>query len=347
VRSLLLGYDIGMRSRAPIFALLLIVGSFAFSPIAHAGIQFFGPIIPVAYNVCPASWGMLIDVINNIIQLAIIIVIVFIAPIMIAYAGFLYVVNPVNPSGIKKAKDLLINTVVGIVIALAGWMIVDAIMLALYNPETRLEGGKLGAWADLIGSRGMPPCIELKGSTKQTTSGVPITGISATGKLNLPPTDGSGAACNPAAVQAAAAAGGYNITPVQANTLACIARPESSCGSKILNYNWGKGSSAAGAFQVLLSTHSQCYENSACYTAVGLQSGAKLDCSSGFSGGNPKLDNEGKPLKVVQTCVSAAANLNCSTSAAACLLKQNGGNFSPWQKDVNSAKQTGCINSGG
>lgn len=148
-----------MRSRVSLFAMLFIVCSFALPLAAQAGgIPFFGPIIPQTGGqaVCAASWGMVIVVINNIISFALTIAIVFVAPIMIAYAGFLYVVNSVDPSGLSKAKGILTNTIVGIVISLAGWMIVAAIMAVLYNPTSV---GK--TWWEIIGSGGINPCIEL------------------------------------------------------------------------------------------------------------------------------------------------------------------------------------------
>lgn len=167
-------YDVSMRSRISLFAILFLAGSLALPMVAQAGgIPFFGPIIPQdgGQAVCPASWGMLITVINNIISFLITIAIVFVAPLMIAWAGFLYVVNPVSPDGIKKARSILTNTIVGIVIALAGWMIVDAIMAMLYNANASNErGGVLGTWSSLIGSGGLPPCIDLKGSVAPTVA---------------------------------------------------------------------------------------------------------------------------------------------------------------------------------
>lgn len=330
-----------MRSRVPLFAILLAAGSLALPVFAQAAIPFFGPIIPQAANqaVCPASWGLLVTVINNLISLLITMAIVFIAPLMIAWSGFLFVVNPVDPSGIAKAKDILKNTVVGIVVALAGWMIVDAIMVVLYNPSAESGVTKLGAWSSLITSGGVPPCLPQLGALpgaglKQAAT----TEVSATGALGAPPSGKLGTACDPAAIRAAVP----SLSPVQANIFACLAKPESSCGAVNLNYKWGKGSSAAGPFQVLLSTNSKCYENTACYAAAGISNGSKLNCASGFSGGNPI---PGSP--VVDLCTKAAANLNCSASAAACLLAQNGGSFSPWQSDKNSGAQTACINSGG
>lgn len=328
-----------MRSRTSLVALLLVVISFAVPTAAHAGIPFFGPIIGPETGLndprCALSWGALIIVINNIISLLITLAIVFVAPITIAYAGFLYVVNPVNPSGIQKAKGILLNTVVGIVIALAGYLIVAGIMAVLYHPNN----STWGAWTNIIYGSSNDTCIQLAGSLSQAGPGYFAPGIS-TGALNAPPSGKVGTACDPAAVLAGAAAGGYTLTATQANTLACIAAPESSCGKTLINYNWNNGSSAVGAFQVLLQTNASCYENTACYAAIGSLRGP-LNCVSGFSGGNPIPGSV-----VAQQCIQAASNLDCSASAAACLLQKNGGSFSPWQADVNSAKQTGCITSG-
>lgn len=174
-------YDTDMRSRVSLFALLLLISSFALPLVAYAAIPFFGPIVPDAANVCAAGWGMLMVVINNIISLLITLAIVFVAPLMIAYAGFLYVVNPVDPSGISKAKSILTNTVVGIIIALCGWLIVDAIMVVLYNPGADVPGGKIGVWSSLIGSGGILPCVDQKGSLSTDSLNQSITGVSATG----------------------------------------------------------------------------------------------------------------------------------------------------------------------
>src|SRR3989338_9348139 len=142
-----------MRSRISLFALILVAGSFALPLAAHAGgIPFFGPIIPDAVNRCAAGWGMLITVINNIISFLITLAIVFVAPLMIAYSGFLLVVSQGDSGKRTEARKILTNTVVGIVIALAGWLIVDAIMAVLYNRNASVPGTStvLGTWSQLI-----------------------------------------------------------------------------------------------------------------------------------------------------------------------------------------------------
>ena len=174
-----------MRFKVLFVALLL----FSCTPLfAHAGgIPFFGPIIPKESATCPASWGLVITVINNIITLLITLAIVFVAPLMIAYAGFLFVVNPVNSGGISQAKSILLNTVIGIAVALAGWLIVDAIMAVLYNPTA------VGStWSSLITSGGTTPCLQVAGSynpAKPVTPPVVVPPTIPTGPLrgfNIP-----------------------------------------------------------------------------------------------------------------------------------------------------------------
>lgn len=169
-------YYTTMRSRAPFF-LSVFLASFLLVPVlAHAGgVPFFGPIIPQEGNegTCPASWGMLIVVINNIISFSLTFAIVFVAPIMIAYAGFLYVIHPYDPSGMSKAKGILINTVAGISLALAAWMIVDAVMAVLYDSQNATE-----VWQGLISSKREPLCLPQAG----------ISGAPAVPALTVTPT---------------------------------------------------------------------------------------------------------------------------------------------------------------
>ncbi len=170
-----------MRSRA-LLAAAVLAGSLALPAAAYAAIPFFGPIIPAAHNVCPAGWGMLITVINNIIELALTLAIVFVAPLVIAYAGFLMVLNPTAIGDVSRARSILLNLVIGIVVALAGWLIVDAIMAALYNPAA--AGG---TWYSLISSGGANPCLPVSSSLNQTPSGGQVTGVSATGVSAVTP----------------------------------------------------------------------------------------------------------------------------------------------------------------
>ncbi len=170
-----------MRSRATFLALFIIIGSFALPHLAHAGgIPFFGPIIPKDYSICPAGWGLLITVVNNIISLLLTLMITFVAPLMIAYAGFLLVVNRGDSGAISKARGIFTNIVVGLVVSFSAWMIVDWIMAALYSPS---DVG--GTWSSLI-SGGGDACLPQKGA-------LPGEGLTSAGSTGVATSPGTGA----------------------------------------------------------------------------------------------------------------------------------------------------------
>ena len=161
-----------MRSRIALFSFATIV-ALTLPVAASAGVPFFGPIIPTSYlgqptSVCPGGLGLLMVVVNNLISLLITVAIVFVAPLMIAYAGFLFVVNPVNPSGKEKAKTVLWGTVIGIVIALVSYLLVAALMAVLYDANAKIPGTSktLGTWSALVSTGGGDICIKLAGSLK-------------------------------------------------------------------------------------------------------------------------------------------------------------------------------------
>ncbi len=261
-------YDRGMRSRIPLFAFLLIASALVLPIAAHAqGIPFFGPIIPDAANKCAAGWGTLVVVFNRLIALLITLAIIFVAPLMVAYSGFLLVIGQGNASEISKAKGILWNTVVGIVIALAGWMIVDAIMAVLYNSTTPVsDGSVLKTWSNIITSGNQPFCLIQEGSLYKLNQASPgITGVNANGTVvstngSTSLCSSSNTACSPSVLQAA------KFTATQANVMSCIAVTESSGIPATPPYNTthpGSNSTACGLFQITQTTWNK-YASGAC-----------------------------------------------------------------------------------
>lgn len=61
-----------------------------------------------------------------------------ISSLLFAYAGFLYVVQGVREDSIKKAKSILISTVVGLVFALAAWLVVTTVVNNLVTDELKI-----------------------------------------------------------------------------------------------------------------------------------------------------------------------------------------------------------------
>lgn len=281
-----------MRFRTPLFALAFTLASFALPYAAHASIPFFGPIVPNS-STCAAGWGMIIVVINNLISFLITVAIVFIAPLMIAYAGFLFVVNPVNSSGISKAKDILLNTVIGIVLALAGYLIVDALMAVLYN-------GKVGSWAQIInwnGDQCLPQLGTQAGAEFNQAPPIVTGGSGGTTGGNVGQCSSSNEACSPAALIAA------GFTQTQANVMSCIATTENR-GLAV-----GCNGNACGTFQIMLTRN----------RLIGPACGGVLNCPVLCKGAN------GAAVRTAscQPCVQAANTPACNAQAAKALYDQS------------------------
>lgn len=299
-----------MRSRTTLYALLFAIGLFALPYAAHAAnaIPFFGPIVPDETARCAAGWGAVIQVINNIIRFLITLIVVFIAPLMLAYAGFMYVVNPVNPSNIQKAKDMMLNTIYGLIVALIGWMVVDAVMVVLYNPD--INHGK--AWSDLITSGGANFCLIEESALKTLNQadlnarisggGMAVSGGGTTGAL----CSNANPACSPTALQNA------GFSAPQSRIMSCIAVTESSGNPGTPPYNTthpSSNSTACGTFQITKTTWST-YASGAC---------------SDFS----NCTNADCNMQVAKTLVSNNGYkdwtcANCNSKASSCIQQYGG-----------------------
>jgi len=286
---------------------------------AHAtGIPFFGAIVPTAAQTCAAGFGALADIVNNLIAFAITIGIVFVAPLSIAYAGFLYVVNPVNPSSIGKAKKILLNTIVGIVIALAAWLIVDTVLTVL-----TAKGQGVDYWSGKLfgdGSTKSKDCLDVKtapGDLKQapntTTSGggtgtctsYDADGNCTSGPLTTSTTDTSKITGGSCASSSFDSFGGS----ASASTLSCICGVESGGNAAALSgtdKTTDGYSVSVGLMQVNLTGSSV-----SC-------NGTTYDCKSAFSGpytgSASKITVTNKSL--YDDCVTAMQNATCNLKQA-------------------------------
>ena len=217
------------------------------------------------------------------------------------------------------------DTVIGLVVAVSAWLIVDAVMVTLYHPD--VPGWD--AWSSLIKGEGKL-CLKQAGSLPtDKLNEADITGITATGQtLDFSVNNVSGNACNPQTIVDAVP----GVSIKTANLLACIAKGESDCGKTNKdNYNenefWnkdlggkyaGKASTAAGAYQVLLQSNSDCYNIPVCEEAVGTP-GVALNCKKGFNP-NGSGFTAGGDATILNKCVKAAGDVHCSAAAAVCVL---------------------------
>ncbi len=118
------------------FAVVLIIPFFAFGAVTDPGSSGWS-IVPKECNCPPASdsaqaagWGCVLKVVANLIQFAIYLSIT-ISVLMFAYAGFLWVLNPINPENRAAGRKILMNAAIGLLITLSAWLIVNTLLIAL------------------------------------------------------------------------------------------------------------------------------------------------------------------------------------------------------------------------
>ncbi|HQU07921.1 MAG: hypothetical protein B7X04_02995 [Parcubacteria group bacterium 21-54-25] len=76
---------------------------------------------------CPLGYGAFFLLIQNVLVDAVILASIF-AVLLIAYAGFLFVINPASPDGVSKGKTVLTNTVIGFIVVLVAWLLVSELI---------------------------------------------------------------------------------------------------------------------------------------------------------------------------------------------------------------------------
>lgn len=83
------------------------------------------------------NFGYLIQLANNIIKF-LILTGTSVFAIMFMYAGYTYLTANGNTSQVEKGHTLLLDSIIGFVIMLAAWLLVDFILTAL------IDSGKVG-----------------------------------------------------------------------------------------------------------------------------------------------------------------------------------------------------------
>lgn len=127
--------------RAAIFALSFVI---LFTPLVVFGGGSHG-IVPTT-SICgepgdPLQGKDLIHLINHIIEYAVYLTI-FVATIMFAYAGFLYVTAAARTENHQKARSVFSSVLIGFVIVISAWLIVDIILTVFTDKD-------FGFWVDI------------------------------------------------------------------------------------------------------------------------------------------------------------------------------------------------------
>jgi len=84
--------------------------------------------------------------------------VVIVATLLFVNAGVLYIFSPANPGNISRAHHLFTSTLIGLIIVLASWLLVDTVMKALYDNTPVNSGGTAwGPWNQILCGGGSAP----------------------------------------------------------------------------------------------------------------------------------------------------------------------------------------------
>lgn len=161
------------RLWAPLLVLFVLFVPFVVS--AQSNLPLFDPdwqLVPDAHKIdpenCPEGYplgfGGVLQLVQNGMNAAISFgVLIFV--LVIAGAGILWILTPTNPENHSQAKKILTNAVIGLLIILSAWLVVDFVMKLLYNPNAR----NFGPWNEIL--TGGDLCIKPMENLKPLFSG--------------------------------------------------------------------------------------------------------------------------------------------------------------------------------
>lgn len=100
----------------------------------------------------PLSFGAVMNMVQSLVNVSISLGALIFMMIM-AWAGLLFIMSAANPESRGTARKMLMNGVIGLLIVLTAWLMVDFVMKTLYNPN---KAG-WGPWNSILGDG--PTCV--------------------------------------------------------------------------------------------------------------------------------------------------------------------------------------------
>lgn len=268
----------------------------------------------------------LVELINNVMQWAVATFTIIFAIVFIV-SGYRLVTSAGNTSVMESAKKMITNTIVGLLIVLASWLIIDFWMKSLLD-TSYVE--KFGPWNQIKCVEQPEAEIVYVGSADDA---IKVYGASS-------PSDIAEASKYDAGDCSTETLKSMGMNDTQAQVFSCIARYESNC----VNFAQSSVSSARGIFQITRGWNDKCHNLnlSSCTAAASAAgwSGGDLNCSRAFGKGGRIISGQ---EVLANYCNVAASNQKCNVDAALC-LHQNGG-YGHWTGTASSPhkNQIACV----
>lgn len=214
-------------ARPLIFVLALIpVVSFGMPHAAHAAnASFFGPIVPQACH-CDSqtnptsggqpittapAWGCVLQVIQNCINLLVSFSVILMV-LYLALGGAQLITSAGSPGAREQAKQRLINVVVGLVVVLSAWLVVDFIMKTLYDGDS----SGFGPWNAILA--GGNDCLTATNPSSIVSGSISVLTGSGTSGLSV----GSGAGAGASGLSVSSAISKLNSSAVSSDNGQCL-----------------------------------------------------------------------------------------------------------------------------
>lgn len=274
---------------------------------------------------------------------------VFVAVIMIAFAGYKYITAQGDTGKVGEAHTIFRSVVIGLIIILGAWTIVDTLLKTFY-------GGQLGPW-NAIDCVAQP--LAGPGQQGSSTPGVVVGGASGGGGRCTPAT-----ASSPCSVESLQSRGGSWSDASVASTMSTICNRESG-GNPLVRPStdllWntegqcpsgttgsgvgGRCGFSFGLFQINIAANRiscngqelncpQAFRvaDTTCRPASWC-SASRPNCACGASGFGMAITDR----DLYNRCVAAAQDPACNTANAQRLYDQSarrGNGYAPWRSDL-------------
>jgi hypothetical protein len=235
--------------------------------------------------------------------------------LIFAWGGMKMVMSGGSSEGVSEAKGMMTNSVIGFLILLGAWLIVDTVLKTVISEDAVVQK-KLGTWNKI-------ECIALP-ERVTTPDGDSVTVVGGAGG-----TTGRAGSCTPARggpCGTDALQGTFGSAASQASQI-CLA--ESSANPAILSASDRLGNRngqnkngdpfSVGLFQINLTYH----KLDGCGSG-----GATLDCPSAFRGRNYDATIVNRTL--YNDCVKAAQNPTCNANNARKIYNGSGSRWKDW-----------------
>ena len=234
--------------RIPLVLMFLVIFAIPVLFTYAQGVGGAGGFVPCSGPDCQACH--VVALAQNILEW-LIVVGVFVIGLIFAIGGLKITMSAGNTEAVSSAKSSMTNAIIGLIIMLAAWLIIDTVFKLFINTSASSGSVSLGVWNEI-------QCAPIPGRTSAPIPTGATTTQSGTAPTGAIGSIGSGLQCsplnpfcNPGALQAA----GFNAA--QANAMSCIAMTESSGVANIGPHNErnpGSNSSACGLFQITRTT---------------------------------------------------------------------------------------------